>query len=60
MNNNDILRSLRYTFDFNDSSMIEIFGLADLPVTRSEVSNWLKKDDDPEAKPLNWEFPILY
>jgi uncharacterized protein YehS (DUF1456 family) len=53
MNNNDILRSLRYTFDFNDATMIEIFGLADLSVSRSEVSNWLKKDDDPEAKPLN-------
>lgn len=53
MNNNDILRSLRYSFDFNDATMIEIFGLADLSVSRSEVSDWLKKDDDPEAKPLN-------
>lgn len=53
MNNNDILRSLRYTFDYNDASMIEIFGLGDLSVSRSEVSDWLKKDDDSEAKPLN-------
>lgn len=53
MKNNDILRSIRYTFDFNDSTMIEIFGLADLSVTRAEVSDWLKKEDDPEFKPIN-------
>ncbi len=47
MINNDILRRIRYTFDFNDSKMIELFGLADLKVTREQVSNWLKKDDDP-------------
>ncbi|WP_370060031.1 DUF1456 family protein, partial [Neptunomonas phycophila] len=29
MTNNDILRRLRYTFDFNDSKMIEVFRLAD-------------------------------
>ncbi|MFC4871936.1 DUF1456 family protein [Negadavirga shengliensis] len=53
MQNNDILRSLRYTFDFNDSNMIEIFGLADLQVTRAEVSDWLKREDDPEFKPIS-------
>jgi len=45
--NNDILRRIRYTFDFNDSKMIAIFGLADHQVTREQISNWLKKDDDP-------------
>jgi len=45
--NNDILRRLRYTFDFNDSKMIVLFGLANLEVTRGQVSNWLKKEDDP-------------
>ena len=47
MTNNDILRRIRYTFDFNDSKMIAIFGLADHQVTREQVSDWLKKDDDP-------------
>lgn len=47
MNNNDILRRLRYTFDINDTKMIELFALADKEVTRAEISNWLKKDDDP-------------
>jgi len=45
--NNDILRRIRYTFDFNDSKMIAVFGLADCQVTREQTSNWLKKDDDP-------------
>ncbi len=48
MNNNDVLRRIRYTFDFDDSSMIAIFGLAGLEVTRAEVSDWLKKDEDPD------------
>jgi uncharacterized protein YehS (DUF1456 family) len=44
--NNDILRRIRYTFDFNDSKMITVFGLADHQVTREQISDWLKKDDD--------------
>ncbi|MBT6338335.1 MAG: DUF1456 family protein, partial [Desulfobacula sp.] len=47
MTNNDILRRIRYTFDFSDSKMIAIFGLADHKVTRAQISDWLKKDDDP-------------
>ncbi len=47
MTNNDILRRIRYTFDFEDSKMMAVFGLAGLEVTRAQVSDWLKKDDDP-------------
>jgi uncharacterized protein YehS (DUF1456 family) len=47
MTNNDILRRIRYTFDYNDSKMIAIFGLAEHQVTRGQISDWLKKDDDP-------------
>jgi uncharacterized protein YehS (DUF1456 family) len=50
MTNNDILRRVRYTFNFDDDKMIAIFGQAGLKVTRSEISDWLKKDDDPEYK----------
>jgi uncharacterized protein YehS (DUF1456 family) len=46
MNNNDVLRRIRYTFDFEDSKMIAIFGEAGCDVTREQISNWLKKDDD--------------
>lgn len=47
MTNNDVLRRLRYILDLNDSMMMSIFGEADLVVTREEISDWLKKDDDP-------------
>jgi len=47
MNNNDVLRRIRYVFDFGDTKMIAIFGKADHEVTRGQVSDWLKKDDDP-------------
>ena len=46
MTNNDILRRIRYTFNFNDSKMIAVFSLADHQVTRGQISDWLKKDDD--------------
>lgn len=50
MNNNDILRSLRYTFDISDSGMTEIFAEAGFEANRAVVSNLLKKDDAPDFK----------
>jgi uncharacterized protein YehS (DUF1456 family) len=51
--NNDVLRRIRYAFDFNDSKMISIFGQADREVTREEISAWLKRDDDPNFRRCN-------
>jgi len=48
MNNNDVLRRIRYTFNFDDSKMMAVFGSGGLEVTRAEISDWLKKDDDPD------------
>ncbi len=48
MDNNDIIRRIRYVFDINDSKMIELFGLGDVQVTRAQISSWLKKDIDPD------------
>lgn len=53
MKNNDVLRRLRYIFNFNDSKMIAIFSLADFTVTRAEISDWLKKDKDPAFQECN-------
>ena len=50
MLNNDVLRRMRYILDFNDAKMIEIFGLADLHVSRAQVGDWLKQDDDPACQ----------
>ena len=48
MINNDILRRIRYAFDFSDAKMVAIFGQADCQVTREQINGWLKKEDDPE------------
>jgi uncharacterized protein YehS (DUF1456 family) len=53
LTNNDILRRIRYTFDLKDSSMVEIFSLADFNATEEQVSNWLKKDEDDNFLKLN-------
>ena len=50
MTNNDILRRLRYAFDISDDKMIALFALAEMEVTRAQISDWLKKDDDPAYK----------
>lgn len=48
MNNNDIIRRIRYIYDYSDSKMIEIFKHVEFPVSREQIIIWLKKDDDPE------------
>ncbi len=52
MDNNDIFRRIRYIFDYDDSKMIELFELASQRVRRTEVCNWLKKEDDPGYQEL--------
>ncbi len=51
--NNHILRRLRYTFDWSDDKMIALFALAEMKVSRSQVSDWLKKDDDQNFRRLS-------
>ena len=46
MTNNDILRRLRYAFDFRDSKMVELFALADTTVSNEEIINWMREEDD--------------
>ena len=53
MTNNDVLRRIRYILDLNDSMMINIFAQADIDVSREQVSQWLKRDDDPDYESLN-------
>lgn len=53
MDNNDIFRRIRYTFDFDDFKMMELFELAEHQVKRAEVSDWLKKEDEPTFRELN-------
>ena len=48
MNNNDILRRLRYTFNFKDAKIIELFALAEHEVSKEKVITWLKKEEEPD------------
>lgn len=48
MINNDVLRRMRYLFDLDDTKMINIYGLAGVTASRAEISDWLKRDDDPD------------
>ncbi|HAW20329.1 MAG TPA: DUF1456 domain-containing protein [Flavobacteriales bacterium] len=47
MTNSDVIRRVRYLFDFSDDQMIALFKLADHNVSRADVSNWLKQEGDP-------------
>lgn len=60
MTNNDILRRIRYIFDFNDDKMIKLFALADYEVTRSQISDWMKQEDDPDYKKLSDKQLAIY
>jgi uncharacterized protein YehS (DUF1456 family) len=53
MINNDVLRRIRYIFNFNDPQMVSIFGLAEHQVTKAQVKNWLRKDDDPDFEKIS-------
>jgi uncharacterized protein YehS (DUF1456 family) len=48
LTNNDIFRRIRYTFDFKDTEMVEIFAAADHTVTKTQIANWLKKEEDTD------------
>ncbi len=45
---NDVLRQIRYIFDYSDGKMADIFRLAGLPVKLEQLSTWLRKEDEAE------------
>jgi uncharacterized protein YehS (DUF1456 family) len=53
LTNNDILKRLRYVFNFSDTEMMEIFQLAEVETSRAQISNWLKKEEDEEFVGMN-------
>jgi uncharacterized protein YehS (DUF1456 family) len=53
MTNNDILRRLRFIFDYSDSRMMELFELGGVRATREQVSAWMKQDDKPDFEALS-------
>ncbi|MFK7932516.1 MAG: DUF1456 family protein [Saprospiraceae bacterium] len=53
MKNNYVLRQLRYIFDLNDEQMIDLFAQAEVVVARTEVSNWLKREEHPDYQRIS-------
>jgi uncharacterized protein YehS (DUF1456 family) len=44
--NNDVLRSIRYALDLGDAKVVEIIKLAGCDIAQSELSNFLRKEDE--------------
>jgi len=44
--NNDILRRIRFVFNLDDSKMMKLSSNKETKVSRAEISDWLKRDDD--------------
>ena len=53
MDNNDILRRIRYAFDFSDPKMAELFVSGGLEVSREQAAAWLKREEDPSFEVLS-------
>ena len=51
MNNNDILRRLRFVFDYDDAKMLDIFAHTGSDMTNVELHHLLRKEDDPQFVP---------
>lgn len=52
MNNNDILRRLRFILDLSDDAMIDTYKKGGEAVSRAEISDWLKKEEDEAFDPV--------
>lgn len=53
MDNNDILRQLRYTFNFSDHQMADVFKQAALSVKIEQIVTWLKPEEDTMFTPIS-------
>ncbi|NRB40366.1 MAG: DUF1456 family protein [Pseudomonadales bacterium] len=53
MTNNDVFRRIRYIYDLTDKRVIKLFALGGHEASRTEISDWLKQDDDDAFKNLN-------
>jgi len=45
MTNNSIFRRIRFIFQFSDAAIVQIFQLVELSVSKSQVANWLRKEE---------------
>lgn len=48
MNNNDIFRRLRFILNYTDQQMVDTFAQAEGLVTKQQVTEWLKREEDDD------------
>lgn len=53
MTNNDILRRLRFVFDFSNAKMLKIFARAQSEVSQEQLINMLRKEEEEAFSPVN-------
>ena len=52
MINNDILKRIKYSFEFSDKDVINIFSLVSYKITQEQLSSWLKAEGTEGFIPL--------
>lgn len=52
LTNNDIIKKLRVALKLRDDDIIEILGLADYKISKSELGAFFRKEDHPKYMPL--------
>lgn len=55
MDNNDLLRKVRYALDLKDSAMVKIFKSVNIEMSRNDLSYHFADQEDPFFKPLSNE-----
>lgn len=51
MTNNDVLRSVRYMLNLNDTQMVAIVAQTESEVSEAEMQSFLKKRKNPDFAP---------
>lgn len=51
MTNNDILKKLRVALQLRDDQIVDILGLVDFKVSKSEINALFRNEDHPNFKP---------
>ena len=53
MNNNDILRRLRFAFNYNDAQLAKVIGHVETEPDQTQISRWLKREEDEGFQPIS-------
>jgi uncharacterized protein YehS (DUF1456 family) len=60
MDNNDVLRKVRYALDLKDSAMVKIFKSVGIEMSRNDLSDHFVDEEDPFFKPLSNETLLAF